>query len=70
MAGHRVLAAFAAAVGLPFDDRAAAVLEVLLATKVRMATMDLRIASIALSHELTLLTRNVPEFGKVPGLLI
>ena len=31
---------------------------------------DLEIASIALHHGLTLVTHNVAEFGRVPGLVI
>jgi tRNA(fMet)-specific endonuclease VapC len=66
----RVLSAFAAAVVLPFDSNAAAVFDGLLAPPLRIATMDLRIASIALSQGLTLLTRNSRDFSRVPGLLI
>ena len=36
--------------------------------RVRIGTMDLRIASIALSRNLILLTRNVSDFSQVPGL--
>jgi tRNA(fMet)-specific endonuclease VapC len=66
----RVLSAFAAAVVLPFDANAAVAFDGLVANRVRIATMDLRIASIALSQGLTLLTRNTRDFSKVPGLVI
>ena len=35
---------------------------------VRIGTMDLKIACIALAHEATLLTRNARDFSQVPGL--
>ncbi len=66
----RVLSAFAAAQVLPFDGQAALVFDGLVAQRVRIATMDLRIAAIALSQGLTVLTRNARDFGKVPGLVI
>ena len=66
----RVLSAFAAAVVLPFEANASAVFDDLVTKRVRIATMDLRIASIALSQQLTLLTRNARDFSKVPGLVI
>ena len=37
--------------------------------RIRVGTMDLRIASIALSRGLTVLTRNLRDFRRVPGLL-
>lgn len=64
----RVLSVFAAAQVLPFDRKASVVFDALVAQRVRIATMDLRIASIALSQGLTVLTRNARDFGKVPGL--
>jgi tRNA(fMet)-specific endonuclease VapC len=54
---------------LPFDAAAAGVFDGLQAQKIRVATMDLRIAAIALSQGLTLLTRNTRDFGRVPGLI-
>jgi tRNA(fMet)-specific endonuclease VapC len=53
---------------VPFDAAAAAVFNGLKAQKVRVKTMDLRIAAVALAHGLVLVTRNVRDFGKVPGL--
>ena len=36
----------------------------------RISTMDLRIASIALSRDMTVLTCNLGDFRKVPGLKV
>ena len=38
--------------------------------KVRIGTMDLKIASIALASNATLLTRNRNDFSRVPGLRV
>lgn len=54
---------------LPFDAGAIVVFDELRVQRVRLATMDLRIAAIALSHDLVLLTRNINDFNKVPGLV-
>jgi tRNA(fMet)-specific endonuclease VapC len=53
---------------LPFDAGAAARFARLRKDGVRVATMDLRIACIALEHDAVLLTRNTVDFSKVPGL--
>jgi len=52
----------------PFDDAAAAVFDDLKSQRIRVATMDLRIAAIALSNNYTLLTRNFSDFARIPGL--
>ena len=53
---------------LPFDDVAARVFEQLNQQRIRVQTLDLRIASIAISRGFTLLTRNSVDFARVPGL--
>ncbi len=55
---------------LSFDERAVAKFEELKAGRIRIGTMDLKIAAIALSHNATLLTRNLADFQKVPGLKV
>jgi tRNA(fMet)-specific endonuclease VapC len=65
----RVLPDFGGAQVLPFDTAAAATLDGLVGQGVRLAAMDLRIACIALSRGLIVLTRNTRDFGRVPGLV-
>jgi tRNA(fMet)-specific endonuclease VapC len=65
-----VLNGFMSAPVLPFDAAAAARCDRLRGQQVRIAIMDLRIASIALDRGLILLTRNTRDFRKVQGLLI
>jgi tRNA(fMet)-specific endonuclease VapC len=54
---------------LPFDDSAAVELEAIrTATKKSVGDFDLRIAAIALSRNLTVVTRNLSDFARVPNL--
>jgi tRNA(fMet)-specific endonuclease VapC len=53
---------------LPFDAAALADFHYLRQQKVRIGTRDLRIAAIARSRSLTLVTRNLSDFGRVPNL--
>lgn len=55
---------------LPFDERAAAELQRLTKLRLRLGTMDLKIAAVVFAHDATLLTRNTADFRKVPGLRI
>jgi tRNA(fMet)-specific endonuclease VapC len=55
---------------LEFDHRAATAFDKLVRLKVRIGTMDLRIAAIALTHDALLLSRNLADFRKVPGLRV
>lgn len=55
---------------LSFTEEAIARFENLRAQKLGIGTMDLRIAAIALENGATVVTRNVRDFGRVPGLTI
>lgn len=65
-----VLDAFRGHQVLPFDDAAADVFQSLRRQKLRIGTMDLRIAAIAVAKQLIVLTRNVSDFAAVPGLTV
>jgi tRNA(fMet)-specific endonuclease VapC len=55
---------------LPFDERAAQEYRQLKKAKVKIGTMDLKIAAIALANDATLLSRNLRDFSKVPQLRV
>lgn len=67
---REILQGFTEAPVLPFDVTASNVFDDLRTRQIRVATMDMRIAAIALSRGLILLTRNRSDFGKIPGLTI
>ncbi len=52
----------------PFDAKAAVEYEKLKKTYPRGGKQDLKIAAIALANDATLLTRNLQDFSKIPGL--
>jgi tRNA(fMet)-specific endonuclease VapC len=54
---------------LDFDERAAVEFQQLKAMKLRVGTMDLKIAAIALASSATLLTRNASDFRRIPNLV-
>ena len=55
---------------LEFDPQAAAEFQRLRRSFRRVGTMDLKIAAIVLVHDATLLSRNLSDFGKIPGLKV
>lgn len=67
---EKILADFAVAQVASFDFAAASQFELFRAQKHRLATLDLRIACIALSRDWVVLTRNLTDFRRVPGLRV
>lgn len=55
---------------LSFDRKAAEVFDDLNHQSLRVGSMDLRIASIAIANQMTLITQNSVDFERVPGLSI
>ena len=55
---------------LPWNTAAADILQDLRRRRVRIGTMDLKIASIVLAHQATLLSRNLRDFLQVPNLRV
>lgn len=67
---QQAVEAFADITILRFDEEAAAAFHRLQAQRLKVGTMDLKIAAICLSHDALLLTRNLVDFTKVPGLRV
>jgi tRNA(fMet)-specific endonuclease VapC len=67
---EQVLKDFSCSQVLPFSLAASEVFEDLRRTKIRVATMDLRIASIAISQQMTVVTRNTVDYARIPGLAL
>jgi tRNA(fMet)-specific endonuclease VapC len=55
---------------LDFDERAAEEFQRLRRARIRIGTMDLKIAAVVLSRGATLLSRNLADFARVPGLAV
>ena len=55
---------------LQFDEDAAKVFQDLKSQKIRIGTMDLKIASIAISRKAILVSRNLKDFEEVPNLVV
>jgi tRNA(fMet)-specific endonuclease VapC len=55
---------------LAFDEAVAVAFQQLRRARLRIGTMDLKIAAIAVSRDATLLSRNLADFRQVPGLQV
>jgi tRNA(fMet)-specific endonuclease VapC len=67
---HERIEFFARWMVLPWDAAAAGRFLSLRRQGVRLGSMDLKIACIALAHDTMLLTRNTGDFARVPGLRV
>lgn len=67
---HELLEDFKGRTVVDYDEPAAEVCQQLVKPRIRIGTMDLRIAAIVLVNDATLLSRNLKDFGKVPGLRV
>jgi tRNA(fMet)-specific endonuclease VapC len=67
---NRTLVYFQSICVLDFDSSAADSYQSIISQKIRVGTQDLKIASISLSRNAVIVTRNFRDFSKVPGLQI
>jgi tRNA(fMet)-specific endonuclease VapC len=67
---HETLTFYLTVTIADFNERAAVLWDDLRQHKIRIGTLDLRIAAIALASGATLVTRNRKDFERVPGLMI
>lgn len=67
---NRMLRYYCATPILLLDDNALEIFQNLWLSRIRIGTMDLKIAAITMANSVTLLTRNISDFGKIPGLRV
>lgn len=67
---HRMVMSYRRVNIMEFHSQAAAEFERLKNQRIRIGTMDLKIAAIALANDATLLSRNLKDFSKAPGLKV
>jgi len=67
---HEFLKTYRNALILDFDEKAADVFQELKSQKIRVGTMDLKIAAIAVSNNAILVSRNVSDYEQIPNLTV
>ena len=55
---------------IEFDENATEIYKNLKSSKIRIGTMDLKIASIAISRKAILISWNLKDFEQVPNLVV
>ena len=67
---HRFLESYRNTQVLDYDENAAEVLKDFKTQKIRVGTMDLKIAAIAVSQNAILVSRNLSDFLQIPNLTV
>lgn len=67
---HAALDDYQKARVVDFDERAAEVYAELKSKNIRIGTMDLKIAAIAIANDAILVSRNLTDFDRVPDLTV
>ncbi len=67
---HGFLESYRNSAVIDFDEAAAKVFVNLKSQKVRIGAMDVKIASIAISRDAILVSRNLRDFEEVPNLVV
>ncbi len=67
---HAFLNNYRNALILDFDEKAVKVFQNLKSQKIRVGTMDLKIASIAIANNAILVSRNLSDFERIPDLTV
>ena len=65
---HAFLNNFRQSLVLDFDEKAAEIFKNLKSQKIRIGTMDLKIASISIANDAILISRNLADFEQIPNL--
>lgn len=67
---HAFLNNFRESLVIDFDEKAGEVFQNLKSNKIRVGTMDLKIASIAIANDAILVSRNLADFEQIPDLQV
>ena len=67
---HAMLVFFASILLLDYTEESAIIFDRLRHSRIRIGSMDLKIAAISLAHEALLLSSNVKDYQQVPNLKV
>ncbi len=67
---HRFFESYRNTQVLDFDEKSAEIFQQLKSQKIRVGTMDLKIAAIAVSNNAILVSRNLSDYEQIPNLTV